>query len=48
MGHPAGPAAGIESIRAAFRAMSDGKTLEDAAKSSEPLREALAFFGKAA
>ncbi len=48
MGHPAGPAAGIESIRAAFRAMSDGKTLEDAAKSSKPLREALAFFGKAA
>lgn len=48
MGHPGGPAAGIESIRAAFRAMSDGKTLEEAAGSSESLREALAFFGKAA
>lgn len=48
MGHPGGPAAGIESIRAAFRAMSDGKTLEEAAISSEPLRDALAFFGKAA
>ncbi len=48
MGHPGGPAAGIESIRAAFHAMKNGKTLEDAADTSEPLRKALEFFGKAA
>src|SRR5262245_58010093 len=38
MGHPGGPAAGVESIRASFRAMRDGKTLEEASQSSEPLR----------
>jgi ribulose-bisphosphate carboxylase large chain len=48
MGHPDGPAAGIESIRAAFRAMRAGETLEDAAGSSDPLRKALDFFGTAA
>ncbi len=48
MGHPGGPAEGIESIRAAFRAMREGRTLEDAAGTSEPLRIALEFFGQAA
>lgn len=48
MGHPGGPADGIESIRAAFRAMKDGRTLEDAARNSEPLHKALEFFGQAA
>ncbi|SMF11044.1 ribulose-bisphosphate carboxylase large chain [Xaviernesmea oryzae] len=47
MGHPGGPAAGVESIRTAFRAMREGRTLEEAARSSEALREALDFFGKA-
>lgn len=48
MGHPGGPAAGIESIREAFAAMRAGQTLEEAATGSRALREALDFFGKAA
>ncbi|KKX33316.1 RuBisCO large subunit C-terminal-like domain-containing protein [Rhizobium sp. LC145] len=48
MGHPGGPTEGIESIRAAFRAMREKQTLEDAAKTSQPLRKALDFFGKVA
>ena len=47
-GHPGGAAAGVESIRAAFEATRTGQTLEDAAKSSQPLRQALEFFGSKA
>lgn len=45
MGHPGGPAAGIDSIRAAFDAMRDGESLTAASTRSAPLRQALEFFG---
>jgi ribulose-bisphosphate carboxylase large chain len=45
MAHPGGPAAGVESIREAWRAVAAGEDLETAARSHRPLAEALARFG---
>jgi ribulose-bisphosphate carboxylase large chain len=45
MAHPGGPAAGVESIREAWRAVVAGEKLETAARFHKPLAEALARFG---
>lgn len=47
LAHPAGPAAGVASIRQAWRAVAEGVPLAAAAESHDELRQALAFFGKA-
>ncbi len=45
MAHPAGEAAGVASIRSAWKYTLAGRSLEDGARESAPLAEALAFFG---
>lgn len=45
MAHPGGPAAGVESIREAWRAVVAGEDLATAAKANKPLADALARFG---
>ena len=45
MAHPGGPAAGVVSIRQAWDAVADGRSLTDAARSHRELREALETFG---
>lgn len=45
MAHPAGPAAGVASIREAWEATARGEPLEQAAATRPALREALGFFG---
>jgi ribulose-bisphosphate carboxylase large chain len=45
MAHPGGPAAGVESIREAWRAVVAGQDLATAAKTNKPLADALARFG---
>jgi ribulose-bisphosphate carboxylase large chain len=46
LAHPGGPAAGVRSIRQAWEATRDGKSLQDAAREAPELHEALAFFGR--
>ncbi len=46
LAHPQGPRAGVASIRQAWAATRDGKTLADAAQQAPQLRAALEFFGK--
>ena len=46
LAHPGGPAAGVRSIRQAWEATRDGKSLQDAARDAPELRDALAFFGR--
>ncbi len=48
LAHPAGPAAGVASIRQAWEAVAAGEKLADAAASRQELRQALDFFGQAA
>ena len=45
LAHPDGPAAGIHSLRQAWDALCDGRTLESAASSQSELAAALRFFG---
>jgi ribulose-bisphosphate carboxylase large chain len=45
LAHPGGPAAGVASLRQAWRAINAGQRLETAARESPELRDALAFFG---
>jgi ribulose-bisphosphate carboxylase large chain len=45
LGHPDGPAAGVESIRAAWAAASSGVPVEEMARSTPALARALAHFG---
>ena len=45
MAHPAGPAAGVASIREAWEATARGEPLEQAAATRPALRAALGFFG---
>lgn len=45
MAHPGGPAAGVASIREAWRAVVAGEDLALAARSNKPLADALARFG---
>ncbi len=45
MAHPGGPAAGVASIREAWRAVSQGEDIEAASKSHKALADALAYFG---
>ncbi|MDO9413843.1 MAG: ribulose-bisphosphate carboxylase large subunit family protein [Pseudolabrys sp.] len=47
MAHPAGPAAGVASIRQAWDAIAAGVPVTEAAKSHSELQQALDFFGKA-
>jgi ribulose-bisphosphate carboxylase large chain len=46
LAHPGGPAAGVASLRQAWAATRDGKSLADAARDAPELRDALAFFGR--
>jgi len=46
MAHPGGIAAGIESIRTAWEAAARGVGIEQAARESKALAQAIAFFGK--
>jgi len=46
LAHPGGPAAGVRSIRQAWEATRDGRSLSDAARELPELREALAFYGR--
>ncbi|RZL65624.1 MAG: ribulose 1,5-bisphosphate carboxylase [Variovorax sp.] len=46
LAHPAGPAAGVASIRQAWAAAREGVSLADAARQAPELAQALAFFGK--
>jgi ribulose-bisphosphate carboxylase large chain len=46
LAHPAGPAAGVQSIRDAWAAVRDGKTLAEAAQHAPALQAALGFFGR--
>jgi ribulose-bisphosphate carboxylase large chain len=46
LAHPGGPAAGVRSIRQAWEATRDGKSLQEAAREAVELRDALAFFGR--
>jgi len=48
MGHPAGAAAGVVSIRQAWDAVAAGVPLADAARSHSELRQALETFGASA
>jgi ribulose-bisphosphate carboxylase large chain len=43
--HPDGAAAGVKSLRDSWAAAQAGTTLDDAARESEPLARAVAFFG---
>ena len=45
MAHPGGPAAGVESIRAAWDSVTSGVTLDEARLTHKPLADALDFFG---
>lgn len=45
VGHPGGIAAGVESVKSAWRAALSGQTLADRAKTSPELAAALDFFG---
>lgn len=45
MAHPGGPAAGVESIREAWRAVVAGEDIAAAARSHKPLADAMARFG---
>lgn len=45
MAHPGGPAAGVVSIRQAWEAVADGRSLTDAARTHRELRQALETFG---
>ena len=45
LAHPGGPAAGITSVRQAWMAWQAGRSLDEAAPSGSPLRQALDFFG---
>jgi len=45
MAHPAGPAAGVASIRQAWAAVRNGIELAEAARSQPELQQAMAFFG---
>lgn len=47
LAHPGGPAAGVASIRQAWKAVAAGEPLTEAAASRPELRQALDFFGKA-
>jgi ribulose-bisphosphate carboxylase large chain len=46
LAHPGGPAAGVASVRQAWAATREGRTLADAARDAPELRDALAFFGR--
>ena len=46
LAHPGGPAAGVKSLRQAWEATRDQRTLADAAEDAPELRDALAFFGR--
>lgn len=46
LAHPAGPAAGVASIRQAWSAAREGVSLAEAARQAPELAQALAFFGK--
>lgn len=46
MAHPGGIAAGVRSIRQAWEAALDGRTLEQAAREHTELRQAVEMFGK--
>lgn len=46
MAHPGGPAAGLESLRQAHRAVVDGTTLQHAASAQPELAAAIATFGR--
>lgn len=48
LAHPGGPRAGVTSLRQAWAAVRDDKSLDDAARDAPELREALAFFGRRA
>lgn len=48
LAHPDGPAAGVQSVRQAWRAAGEGVTLEDFATHAPELRRALEFFGRRA
>jgi ribulose-bisphosphate carboxylase large chain len=45
MAHPGGPAAGVVSIRQAWDAVAEGRSLTDAARAHRELRQALDAFG---
>jgi ribulose-bisphosphate carboxylase large chain len=47
LAHPDGPAAGVASLREAWEAIAAGRSLQEHAKTREPLARALAFFGRA-
>lgn len=46
MAHPGGPAAGLESLRQAHRAVAEGRSLQSAALTQPELAAALATFGQ--
>jgi ribulose-bisphosphate carboxylase large chain len=46
LAHPGGPAAGVASLRQAWRAIAAGRALDAAAADAPELRAALAFFAK--
>jgi ribulose-bisphosphate carboxylase large chain len=48
LAHPGGPRAGVTSLRQAWAAARDGRSLDDAARDAAELRDALAFFGRRA
>lgn len=48
LAHPGGPRAGVTSLRQAWAAVRDGRSLDDAARDAVELRDALAFFGRRA
>ncbi|MGE0314000.1 MAG: ribulose-bisphosphate carboxylase large subunit family protein [Lautropia sp.] len=45
LAHPQGVAAGVRSVRDAWQAIRDGRTLQDAARDAPALDAALAFYG---
>ena len=45
LAHPGGPAAGVASLRQAWRAIDSGRSLDVAAREAPELRDAIAFFG---
>ena len=46
LAHPKGPAAGVKSLRQAWEATRERRTLADAARDAPELRDALAFFAR--
>lgn len=46
LAHPRGPAAGVKSLRQAWEATREGRSLSTAAQDAPELRDALAFFGR--